>query len=79
VVLYSTEINPIIITTQQFEPLSMLLMKVSAIIIEIVAVVAPYDAITTILHHFIPGNLANWHNYAFIMAAHDYVTVHCFM
>jgi len=50
----------LIIITQQFEPLLMLLMKVSAIIIEIIVLVAPYDAITTILRHFVPGNLANW-------------------
>jgi len=30
----------------------MLLMKVSAIIIEIVTIVTPYDAITTISRHF---------------------------
>jgi len=38
----------------------MLLMKVSAIIIEIVTLVAPYNAITKISCHFVPGNPANW-------------------
>jgi len=35
----------------------MLLMKVSAIIIEIIVLIAPYDPITTTS---IPGKLANW-------------------
>jgi len=60
----------------------MLLMKISAIIIEIVALVAPYDTITTISHHFIPENLADWryntYNYVFIKAMHDYISkIHC--
>jgi len=53
----------------------MLLMKVSAIIIEIVALVVPYDAITAILLHFVPGNLANWRYSALIKAVHDYSTL----
>jgi len=57
------KINPITIT-QQVEPLPMLLMTVSAITIEIVVLVAPYDAITTISRHFVPGYLANWHHSA---------------
>jgi len=52
------KINPKIIA-QQVKPLPMLLMK--AIIIEIVTLVAPYDAIKTISCHFVPGSLANWH------------------
>jgi len=39
----------------------MLLMKVSAIIIEIVTLVTPYETITPISRYFVTGNLVNWH------------------